>query len=213
MSLTSTNGHELARVPFAPGDAPFKIKGVAYKGHLEYTDRFVPGGVEAMKQQFRDPKLTRFFEQPFLAASMYDVFPLAQAGVACADLTKLSFAQFLRIRSRVQAETDIKGVYKFLMNLVSGEAIAKRIPKIIGTYFDFVETEIASHGPNEVEGFQRGLPDILAPWYSLTASTYLETALTLAGKTAPGTDMERHPTGGRSHGLSLTDVRFHVRWR
>jgi hypothetical protein len=213
MSVTNTSGQELFDVPFGAGESPFKVKGIAYKGHLDYTERYVPGGVRAMVAELDDDAQTRFFDQPFLAASMYDVFPLAQAGVACSNLTRLSFPQFVRIRSRVQAEADIKGVYKFLMNLVSAEAIAQRIPKIMGQYFGFLETEVTEVEKNRVVGLQHGVPRPLAGWLALVGAAYLDTALKLAGTTAPNTVAELETAGGTAHGVSLCTIRFTVTWR
>ena len=56
MSVTNSNGQELFRVPFAPGESPFKVKGIGYKGHLEYTERYVPGGVKAMVAELDDER-------------------------------------------------------------------------------------------------------------------------------------------------------------
>lgn len=213
MGVTNTNGQELFEVPFVAGESPFKVKGVAYKGHLDYTERYVPGGVRAMVAELDDSAHTRFFEQPFLAASMYDVFPLAQAGVACSNLTRLSFPQFVRIRSRVQAEADIKGVYKFLMNLVSAEAIAQRIPKIMGQYMNFVETEITEVEKHRVVNVQHGIPKPLVGWFGLVCCAYLDTILKLAGTTAPGTSADLLGDEGVAHGLPLVGIRFTTTWR
>lgn len=213
MSLTSASGRELFELPFGPGKSPFKVKGIAYKGHLDYTERYVPGGVRGMIAELDSPALERFFGQPFLAASTYDVFPLAQAGVACSNLTRLSFAQFIRIRSRVQAEQDIKGVYKFLMNLVSAEAIAQRIPKIMGQYFDFLETEITDVEKHRVVSIQHGVPKPLVGWLSLVCTSYLDTVLKLAGATAPRTSAELFGEEGRAHGVPVSAIEFTVTWR
>ncbi len=212
MPLTNTNGQALFEVPFGPGKSPFQVKGIAYKGHLDYTDRYVPGGVRAMVAELNDPGQTHFFDQPFLAASKYDVFPLAQAGVACANLTRLSFPQFIRIRSRVQAEQDIKGVYKFLMNLVSAEAIAQRIPKIMGQYFDFIETEITEVDKHRVVNIQHGVPTALAGWLALVCTSYMDTILKLAGATAPRTTAELFGEEGSAHGLPVSGIEFAVTW-
>tara|TARA_B100001750_G_scaffold244054_1_gene260555 strand:+ start:532 stop:1170 length:639 start_codon:yes stop_codon:yes gene_type:complete len=211
MSLLHSTGQETFDVPFAPGESPFRVKGIAYKGHIAYTERYVPGGMAAMKAAM-DPAAAAFFEQPLLAASMYDVFPLAQAGVACAQLTRLSFPQFLRIRSRVQAESDINGVYKFLMNLVTAEAIGQRIPKIIGQYFDFVETEITEVQPKRVVTVAHGLPEAVAPWFALVATTYFDTALKLAGSSTPRSAPELTGAMGTSHGVNTVSIRTVVTW-
>lgn len=133
--------------------------------------------------------------------------------MACSNLTRLSFSQFIRIRSRVQAEQDIKGVYKFLMNPVSAEAIAQRIPKIIGQYADFLETEITDVEKHRVSILLHGIPTALAGWLSLVQVTYLDTVLKLAGATAPQTDAELFGDEGTGHGVPVSAVQFTVTWR
>ena len=35
-------------MPWNPGDGPFHIKGVAYRGHMVYVQEYVPGGIAEM---------------------------------------------------------------------------------------------------------------------------------------------------------------------
>jgi hypothetical protein len=41
-------------LPFPPGSSPFRIKGVAYRGHVDYAASFIPGGERAVIEGFRD---------------------------------------------------------------------------------------------------------------------------------------------------------------
>src|SRR3954447_20372280 len=102
-------------LPFRPGEGPFRIKGVAYRGHLEYVAEHVPGGIAEMLAGFRDPALVQFFEQKFLPSSLYDIIPLVVAGYVCARQSRRTFYDFVRVRSRYQAQKDISGIYRLLI--------------------------------------------------------------------------------------------------
>src|SRR5690606_12713961 len=58
-----TDGSELRSLRYPPGESPFHVKGIAYRGHLEYVEAHVPGGVDAMKAAFPDPAVAAFFDQ------------------------------------------------------------------------------------------------------------------------------------------------------
>ena len=105
-------------LPCRPGESPFKIKGGAYRGHLDYVAEQVPGGVEEMLRGFRDPALAEFFQQKFLASTFYDILPLVVAGYVCARQARKSFSEFVRVRSRYPAERDVSGIYRMLIKLI-----------------------------------------------------------------------------------------------
>src|SRR5690242_18619455 len=77
---------EFEQFPQPPGKNPYRVKGNAYRGHMDYVEQHVPGGIEAMRAGFEDPLLKEFFGQTFLAASFYDLYPLVAAGWVCAKL-------------------------------------------------------------------------------------------------------------------------------
>src|SRR5579883_3482712 len=118
-------------LPFAPGDGPFRIKGAIYRGHLDYVADHVPGGIEAMLGGFKDPRLATFFHQQFLAGSFYDIVPLVVAGYVCARQSRKSFSEFIRTRSRHQAERDINGLYRVLLKLTTPSAVLGRLPRLM----------------------------------------------------------------------------------
>jgi hypothetical protein len=167
-----TDGSELRALRHAPGDSPFHVKGVAYRGHLDYVDANVPGGVAAMKAGFSDPAVAEFFDQTFLASSFYDVMPLAHAGVICADLSGLSFYEFVRTRTIAQAERDVRGVYKWLLSLLSPRMVATRLPKFLAQYLDFLVFEVVEASPKRVVGRLSGIPLELKCWQSTVFEAY-----------------------------------------
>src|SRR5271165_5876625 len=112
---------DIEQLPFVAGTSPFRIKGVAYQGHVDYAARFIPGGERAVIEGFRDPGLRAFFEQQFLAASWYDVLPIVPVWHVCARLLDQNPTDFLKVRTRHQALRDINGIYRFILKLASAE--------------------------------------------------------------------------------------------
>jgi hypothetical protein len=204
--------NEYENLPFAPGTSPFHIKGIAYRGHVDYANKYIPGGSAAVNATFRDPALVAFFEQPFLAASWYDALPILPVWYACAQVLKESPIEFLKKRTRHQAKDDINGVYRLILKLASPETVALRMPRAVGKYFDFGTTDARLVRPGVVRMEQTGLPLLMAPWFGIVGEAFLSVALEIAG--AKRILVRRLPTEpvGKAHGLPLgrmvADVEF-----
>jgi hypothetical protein len=203
---------EHENLPFAPGASPFHVKGIVYRGHVDYANRFITGGATAVAAAFRNPALTTFYGQQFLAASWYDALPLLPAWFQCAKLLNQPPIEFLRARTRHQAEQDIRGVYRWLVKIASAEAVAQRVPRVVGQYFDFGTTDASVVRPGVVRLQQTGLPVLMAPWFATVSETFVSVALEIAG--AKQVTIRRKPLepDGKAHGLPLgrmvADVEF-----
>src|SRR5690349_4733816 len=64
------------RVPFAPGESPFRGKGVTYRNFVDYVEEHLPGGRERLLAAIADPALRAFAAQRFLAGTFYDQMPM-----------------------------------------------------------------------------------------------------------------------------------------
>jgi hypothetical protein len=168
-------------LPFRPGDGPFRVKGVAYRGHLEYVSEHVPGGVEEMMRGFRDPALKEFFAQKFLPSTFYDVIPLVVAGYVCARQSRRSFSEFVRIRSRYQAEHDVGGIYRLLIKLISPMHVIERLAALQAQYFDFAAGGVELIGERHALLQRPQLPAMLAGWTATVLESYIDVLLTRAG--------------------------------
>jgi hypothetical protein len=203
---------EHENLPFAPGTSPFHIKGIAYRGHVDYAEKHIPGGASAVALAFRNPLLTAFFSQQFLAASWYDALPLLPAWATCARLLNQPALDFLRVRARHQANADIHGVYRLILKIASAEAVALRVPRAVGQYFDFGTTEAHVVRPGVVRFQQTGLPKMMAPWFSVVGETFLTVALEIAGATNILVRRRPFAPTGDAHGLPVgtlvADVEF-----
>jgi hypothetical protein len=171
--------------------SPFHVKGVIYQGTQLFFAERVRDGMTALFHELRDDDLAAFMQQKFLAGGWYDVMPIAQLVKCEARAMRLSVPQYLRLRTRYQAEKDIGTLYRFLLKLVSHEQVALRVPRIIGQLFDFGTTETSSAGPGHVELRMRGWPAALSDWCTTAFHVYVETAMRLSGVDEPR--IEIHP--------------------
>jgi hypothetical protein len=197
-------------LPFAAGTSPFHVKGVAYLGHVDYAEKHIPGGAQAVAEAMHDPALRGFFQQKFLAASWYDVFPMVPVWHTCAKLLHQNPTDFMRERMRYQAASDIHGVYRFLLKLASAKAIALRLPRVMQQYFDFGISESRVAGPGLVRATVSGVPEAIAAWFRLAGETYTVIALGLAGVTF--VQVRRLPVfpAGEAHGVRLVSLGFDI---
>lgn len=203
---------EYETLPFPVGQSPFKIKGNAYRGHIDYADANVPGGMRAAVAALSDPVQREFLCQPFMASSLYDVFPLVALAYSCARLAGTTISDYMRIRTRHQAERDLNGVYRLILRLVSPETVAARLPQITSQYFNFGSGEIRKRGPQWVEAVRGGMPVGLINWYGLVAQNYVTRALELNGARNPRARMLPPTPDGKAHGIDLVSMTFEFRW-
>lgn len=204
---------EFEHFPKPPGQNPYRVKGNAYRGHMDYVEEHVPGGTQAMRDGFEDPQLKEFFGQTFLAATLYDLYPLVAAGHVCAKLSSSSFSQFVRVRAEYQALRDVSGIYKMLLKLTSVEGLASRLPRLMAQYFDFAESETHLVAPGHVVGEQLGVPrQQLAPWLALVAETYMRTIMPMAGARDLRVKVESLRTPERKDGVELCTLRTDIQW-
>ena len=207
----TTPEHET--LPYRPGESPFRVKGVFYRGSVEYIERTVPGGVRAVLGAIQGEALRGFLEQPFVAATFYDVFPLVALGYPSASLCGQPIDRFLRHRSRFQAEQQATTVYRSLLSLTSSAAIATKLPLLASQLYNFGTTEVEQTGPSTVEVRRGGLPVELLPWYVPGTESYLVTALRLSGAINPRVTSSAFRPDKKEHGLMTGALTHWLSWQ
>lgn len=171
----------------APGASRYRVKGLAYLGHLDYCERFLPG-------------------------DWYDIFPLAAAGFTCADLLGTSFEAFIRQRAAFQAQEDVKGVYRVFFLILSTRSIATKLPRLLFQYFSFGDIAIVRSEPRRVVAERHGIPARLLQWQNLAAQGYLEVILKLAGAKEPEIAFGEPVATGAAGVHELVNVTMTVTW-
>ncbi|MEC7522771.1 MAG: hypothetical protein VYE22_22975 [Myxococcota bacterium] len=198
--------------PFAPGESPFRMKGIAYRAFLKFIEEELPGGKEAFLQQLEDPALREFASQAFLAASWYDVGPVVAMNEVVAGIRGEPMEAFLRQRGRAHAEEDLSGVYAWLLRLATPAAVAKGLPRLVQRYFDWGETLAEDVGPGHVRVVRSGIPDHLAQWLDSVSLPYIEYALEKTGARGLELSLDGHPAE-RVHGQPASRRIYDIRWR
>lgn len=198
---------ELETFPFAPGESPFRIKGVAYRGHVEYVQRHVPGGMAAVHARTRNPDIVNFFEKTnFLASSLYDVVPLAYAGMPCAEVVGLPFLGFVQQRTQMQVEYDTDGVYRGLLAMVGVNALVKRLPQLVSQYTNFANVKIEWAQGDMIVTRHDAIPRAIAPWWVAVTDTYVRIAAKRVGAKNVDVQYDRPLSAGSAHGVPLVSI-------
>jgi hypothetical protein len=198
--------------PFVPGEGPFHVKGISYRGHQKFIDDHVPGGYAGIVEQL-DPRMRKFYGQPFLASCWYDLAPLVAVAPICAAACGMTTNDYVYRRAQVQVDQDVSGVYAYLIKLVSARMIATRLPRLITQYFDFSTIDTRTLDDHRVVTRHGGLPRAFAPWLVTVATAYLDRVLDIAG--ARDFTIVAGPLlgEGQAHGLETVQFELEVSFR
>ncbi len=201
--------------PFAPGESPFRGKGLIYLGSQRYAEDHLPRGWGAVLDQLRgEPALVEFLSQRFLAASWYDALPMAALTRAGARAAGLSFNAFSKRRAEWQAEHDARGTYQTLLRLTSPEVVVERVVRVTGQYFDFGSARFERLGERHFRVVRDGVPRPLYAWYAAMSEPYCLRLLRLAGARDPVfRPAPPAPPDGLDRGLPTMSIAYEARWR
>jgi hypothetical protein len=196
-----------------PGPPAFRCKGNVYLGLIEHIERNVRGGLVAVLEHARNPNLTAFASQRFLAASWYDALQISTFGEACADAAGVGYDGFMSDFGAAQAERDIRGVYQFLLRFASPSMVVERLPRAARQYFDFVTSELLTPPRSPAELHVTGVPREFAPVYCLVTEPFLRRALVLAGAKDVTIEVTPFESEAPAHGVPIVRFTRRMTWR
>ncbi len=197
----------------APGESPFRTKGNVYRALLESADARVPGGRDAVLARIDDPALAKFFAQPFLAASTYDVLPLVPFGMLGAKIAGVAYPEFVRGGAAFTAKRDMRGIYKVLLKLASPSAVVQRLPRILIQYFDFGKIEGRFTSERAYEATATGIPQPLVVWLMNVAYGFIPVVLESAGARDVAVVIKPSEPEREVQGIPLVRSAFVVTWK
>ncbi len=199
------------RSPFAAGLGPFRIKGTAFRGIVEWADASIPGGMAAACSPL-DADTRRFLEQPFLAASYYDYLPVFSMYIVAADLTKRPLVDVVRSVARHVAVRDVNGIYRFLVKLASPEFLIGRFSNAWKQYFNFGACTATVSGANTCDVRVTGFPTIAADPFTGVLEGWFAAAMEATRVKAHS--FRRYPLepAGVRYGIPLSDIELRFRW-
>ena len=158
--------HELFRldeiVPVAPGQGPFHVRGLYYSRILDHA-KGLSGGVNQFLDELADARVRDFMRRPFQFMGWYDAFPTLPCQVALARASGRPLEEFIRERSRLAMAKLIPSMFRPLAILGGPRLAAPHTPRLIQTYFDFIEVKVAAADDRGAAGTASGVPLYLAP--------------------------------------------------
>lgn len=193
-------------------NAPFRTKGVGYRGHMEYVTQHLDGGLAAMNAALPDDKMRAFFAQPFVAGGWYDVMPLAVAGEVCARISGVPLDTFLRIRARHQVGLDLGGVYGFLARFATRGLIARGVGDAVTRYFEFLHVDSHKTLPDRVETVVSGVPEPILDWVGVLMVAYAEAVFEHVGMSGHYARYRKIAVRGQQAGMPLCDFMVEIRF-
>jgi len=198
-------------LPLPPGQSQLHIKGVAYRGIVEFMKsqggaflEDVVGGLSSEMQAF--------CRQPFMAASWYDALPIRSFTGAVARRLGVSHVIYLRSGAAKQARLDSRTAYKHLMTDLSPFEVVQRQVNIGLRYYSFLQGECLATGKTQAEIKVRGMPQYLAPWFTPMQESYTTEALRVSGASQPVVRSEWSQVRFKHAALDPTDIVFKVSW-
>ena len=201
------------QVGFAPGGAPFRVRGNTYVFHQDYVKEHLPGGLDAQREALGDLGQHDFFDTLFLANGWYDVFPLVAMGYACADVVGASFEEFVTQRAEDQVVKDLKFFRRMLVKMASPAKVAGRLPGIAASYFEFATMGEPILGDHMARSRMGGVPALLADWMQLTTTRFIAYVMDVNGARGIEVETARIPEPTGNAALPTVAMDFSVRWR
>ncbi len=199
---------------FAAGAEPFRVRGLAYVGALEYVDKRFPGGRARIGELLGDSdRDARYFNQLFLVAGHYDISPLVRLYVALAEHVGQTPATFVAKRGRKSAAGVVRGLWKTVLKTSSPEAMAERVHFAFNRYFEPTAAESLSVTKGRFEGELREMPAPMSGFFAASTDGFVVAALELAGGHEVRMDWSEPRTDGALAGVPLERVRFTASWR
>ncbi|MDC0740300.1 hypothetical protein [Polyangium mundeleinium] len=199
-------------IPFAPGTSPFRCKGVLYVDTLDFIDENVRGGRAAVLERVTNAALREFLGRAFVVGGWYDIFPLLAVHRSASLTTAQPFLETIRNVARARVPRQFTGLYRFLLKMASPEMTMRNLPRISGTYYDFVRVDVAEVRPKTFAASASGVPAIAASAYMAATEFGVVHALELAGARRVRHRWLSQVPEGRAHGLDVVRVRREVSW-
>ena len=199
-------------VEFPCGESPFRMKGLVYGAAKECYDETIRGGVDAVLALIDSAPLRVFFSQTFLPGAWYDALPIVRISAVAARAAGKTHAALVRGNAAWVAARDVRGVYKFLLQLASAEMVAQRLARVSMQYFDFGGADGKMIRDKVLESHRFGIPAPMAQWFIHAAEGFTPVALELTGARDVRVRSSTPKPEGEVSGMTTMRIRFEVSW-
>lgn len=188
------------------------MRGQGWRGILREIEKVVPGGVAAVQASIEDEALSTFVGTRFLPSVYYDILPAVPVLQASARLAGKRFLEHSGEMATSQAQTDLGGIFRFILGLSSPEAVVNKMPFVVRHYFNFGELVVVEKAPRVWTLRRSGVPGSIAGWYGVLASAFNDEALRASGAANPLSRVVDITADGQGHGVPLKSVVFETTW-
>ena len=205
---------DLDRLPALPrplGQNPFGIRGHLYRSATSWLESRA-GGKLAMLEAMPGEDYRRFFSQSFVPSSFYDVFGFLGMNHAGARVLGVTPDAYVRLRTKLQAEADLRGMFRMVLRIASPELAARYLPLLAAQIFDHGRVEVKRLDRRNLQATRHGTPRLLEPWYRLASIEYLSAALAATGARGVRVTAEPAEPSERVHGTETVSLRFLLSW-
>jgi hypothetical protein len=198
--------------PPPPGEHPFRVKGHGLLARMATYDKLVPGGRQAVVGAIADRAVREYLSQMILAVGWYDLFAHVELDLAAADLLRLPPNVSVANASRVQAQSDAKGIYSVLLKVVSPQMLVKKMGTISAQYFDHGTVDVVRLESKAARMTRTGIVNQHYWWWGSILEGYVRALFGIAGarglRIHCGELVTERPDDPLGHGRFSCDVRW-----
>jgi hypothetical protein len=200
----------LDTVRFPPGEGPFRVRGVAFVTALNYVERRLPGGWDALVASM-DESVASYCDQAFDLTESYDASVLLRLLVVAAKVAHAPVGRFIEARSRWSANGERRGPLQPAA-AASPEKMAERLHLDFNRYFRPTSARSLAVAPGRFEGELTKVPTPMNGLYVGATVGFVSGALELTG--ARGVAFEWTPpfADGVHAGVPLERLAFLATW-
>jgi serine/threonine protein kinase len=199
-------------LPCAPGESPFRIKGMPYRGFVYLVNKMVPGGLDAFVEKLDDPRLRVFIRQPFLASVRYDVLPFLPLFTTLSRILDVQFELLVSGTAAAQARYDARTVFQRIFSGATPRDLSERISRFGAQYYDFGKMSGTNPEPGVTVLVHAGVPAYVYPWYSPMHVAYSTEVARVCGATSVEATSSETVLAGAHGPFPLVTARTEIRW-
>jgi hypothetical protein len=201
------------QLPFAVGESPFHVKGVAYHNFAAFLEVQLAGGQKSFIERLHNPALKTFLSQSFLAGSWYDALALLPLMHELGRELRLPPLQLTRDLARFGVKRDASGIYRVLLKLTSPESLLERSTNTARQYFDFVRSDFTRLAERQYRLQHVGIPAAAAATYMSLVEGFIDAGLGLAGARDVRQVWDKAVPAGTAHGVPIVKLQREITWR
>ena len=188
------------------------MRGVFYARMLEDASA-LPGGVEQLLDEVTDPRIRDFVQQGFQFMNWYDVFPSLPCAVAFSRIRRRAFEPHMREVAHAGMRKLIPSMFRVLSRLGGPRLAAAHAPRLLQTYFDFIELRLSQVTDEGGSGVLSGIPLYVAPLIVNQVIGFISGALESVGAKEIDAGYTDVTVNRSSCGFDLVTCRGDFGWR